>query len=173
MTFLLSAVIVAAAVCWAAQAIVRELRAAKGGGTDARAAQLLQTFAPGLAAAQTDPRALLVWQPLARTARQIHPEEFAALDHASGGTFPFSKEQIEAAHARWTADWLAWERSHDAEFKMKAGIAEHELTVSGGSPVLRARLDAVEREKLESYQRRYEEYIRNAKALQALIPPYS
>jgi hypothetical protein len=169
LTFLLSALIVAGAVCWAAQAVVRELRARKGSGADARAAQLLQTFAPGIAAAQADPRALLVWQPLARTARELFPEDFAALDRASGDTFPFGKKQIEAGHARWTADWLAWERSHDAEFKMKAWIAEHELTASGGSPVMRARLDAVEREKLESYQRRYEEYIRIAKALQALI----
>jgi hypothetical protein len=36
--------------------------------------------------------------------------------------------------------------------------------------VLRAKLDAVEREKLDSYQRRYEEYVRIAKALQALTP---
>jgi hypothetical protein len=32
----------------------------------------------------------------------------------------------------------------------------------------RARLDAVEREKLELYQRRYEEYVRVSKALQSL-----
>jgi len=169
LTFFLSALIVAGAVCWAAHAIVRELRARRGG-AEAGAAQLLQTFAPGIAAAQADPRAILVWQPLARTARQMFPSEFAALDRAAGGTFPFSKEQLEAAHARWTAEWLAWERSHDAEFKMKAAAVEHELAASGGSPLVRARLDAVEREKLESYQRRYEEYIRTAKALQALIP---
>jgi hypothetical protein len=36
---------------------------------------------------------------------------------------------------------------------------------------MRARLDAVEREKLETYQRRYEEYVRVAKALQALSGP--
>jgi hypothetical protein len=34
---------------------------------------------------------------------------------------------------------------------------------------LRARLDAVEQEKLEIYQRRYAEYVRVAKALQALV----
>ena len=34
-----------------------------------------------------------------------------------------------------------------------------------------ARLDAIEREKLETYQRRYEEYIRVARALQAFIAP--
>jgi hypothetical protein len=132
--------------------------------------QLLQTFAPGIAAVQADPRALLVWQPLAQTARKMFPAEFAALDQAAGGSFPFNRASIEAAHSRWTAEWLAWERSHDAEYKMKAAVAEHELAASGGSPIVRARLDAVEREKLETYQRRYEEYIRAAKALQALMP---
>ena len=34
---------------------------------------------------------------------------------------------------------------------------------------LRARLDAVEREKLDLYQRRYTDYVRVAKALQALL----
>jgi hypothetical protein len=170
LTILLAALIVAGAVYWAAQEIVRELKAGRASGADAQAAQLLQTFAPGVAAVQTDPRSLLTWQPLARAARQLFPNAFAALDRAAGSAFPFSREQIEAAHARWTAEWLAWEHSHDAEFKMKAAVAEHELTASGGSPVLRARLDAVEREKLESDQRRYEEYIRIAKAIQALIP---
>lgn len=167
---LLAALIVAGAVWWAAQEIVRELQAGRAHDADARTAQLLQTFAPGVAAVQADPRALLTWEPLARAARRLSPGEFAALDRASGSPFPFGKAQIEAAHARWTTEWLAWERGHDAEFKMKASLAEHELTASGGSPLLRARLDAVEREKLESYQRRYEEYIRIAKALQALIP---
>ena len=167
---ILAALIVAGAVIWAAHAVVRELRGragseAAGPGT----IQLLQAFAPGIAAAQADPRALLVWQPLAQTARKMYPAEFAALDRAAGSEFPFSKASIEAAHSRWTAEWLAWERSHDGEFKMKAAAVEHELAASGGSPVVRARLDAVEREKLESYQRRYEDYIRVAKALQALM----
>jgi hypothetical protein len=33
----------------------------------------------------------------------------------------------------------------------------------------RARLDAIEGEKLDLYQRRYADYVRTAKALQALI----
>ena len=174
----LAALIVAGAVgvigtavaVWGVRTIVRELR---GRGRDdllPGTVQLLQTFAPGIAAAQSDPRAVLVWQPLAQTARKMFPAEFAALDRAAGGDFPFSKTAIEAAHSRWTADWLAWERSHDAEYKMRAAVVEHELAASGGPPLVRARLDAVEREKLETYQRRYEEYIRTAKALQALIP---
>ncbi len=52
--------------------------------------QLLALFAPGVAAVAEEPRALLAWQPLAVTARKIFPAEFAALDRAAGGTFPFS-----------------------------------------------------------------------------------
>ncbi len=85
-----------------------------------------------------------------------------------GIAFPFGSERIQAAHAQWTADWLAWERTHDAEYKLKAAAVEEELARSEGSPLVRARLDAIEREKLERYQRRYEEYVRIGKALQAL-----
>ena len=169
---LLSALIVAAAIGWAALQIVGEMRAARGGaGAGERGATLLTLFAPALAATQQDPRAFLVWQPLAKAARQLFPEEFATLDRAIGGTFPFTKERIEAAHSQWTADWLAWEYAHDAEYKLKVAVAEHELAAHGGTAVARARLDAVEREKLELYQRRYAEYVRIAKALQALTEP--
>jgi hypothetical protein len=129
---------------------------------------LLRLFAPGVAAVAEDPRALLTWQPLASTARAMFPEDFAELDRAAGVTFPFSRDQIDAAHARWSAAWLAWERTHDAEYKLRAAAAEEELRASPGSAVLRARLDSVEREKLETYQRRYEEYTRVSKALKNL-----
>lgn len=112
---------------------------------------------------------MLTWQPLAATARQIFPDEFAALDKAAGGAFPFSDEQIHAAHARWTADWLAWERSHDAEYKLKALLVEQELGDTLASAGGRARIDAIERDKLDQYQRRYEEYTRIARGLQALV----
>jgi hypothetical protein len=135
----------------------------------ARRLQLLALFAPGLAAAAEDPRALLVWQPLASTARALFPDDFAAIERAAGSTFPFSREQIEAAHARWSSEWLAWERTHDGEYKVKAAAAEEELRASPGSAVLRARLDSVEREKLERYQRRYEQYTRVSKALKNLL----
>jgi hypothetical protein len=159
---------VAGAVAWAGLQIARELRAAREQTSRARALELLGIFAPAVGAAHADPRALLQWQPLARAARELVPEEFAALDRATGEAFPFSAEGILAAHARWTAEWLAWERAHDAEYKMKAAAAERELAVSGGSPIVGAQLEAVEREKLDRYQRRYEEYVRIAKALQAL-----
>jgi len=85
----------------------------------------------------------------------------------SAATFPFSTGQVQAAHARWTAEWLAWERTHDAEYKLKAVVLERELA-AGESAIARARLDAVEREKLDLYQRRYQEYVQVAKALQSL-----
>jgi hypothetical protein len=162
-TLLLGAAIVSAAVILGAFIVSRSR-----GGDGARRLELLVLFAPGVAAAAQDPRALLVWQPLAATARALFPDDFAALDRAAGARFPFSREQVEAAHARWSSDWLAWERTHDAECKLKAAAAEEELRASPGSALLRARLDSVEREKLESYQRRYEEYTRVSKALKGL-----
>lgn len=166
----LAALIVAAAIGWAAVQIVGELRAARATtATNEHVAAMLTLFAPALAATRQDPRAFLVWQPVAKTARQLFPDAFAALDRAAGGAFPFAKEQIDAAHSQWTADWLAWELAHDTEYKLKTAAAEHEMAAHGASPVARARLDAVEREKLDLYQRRYAEYVRTAKALQALI----
>lgn len=170
---LLSALIVAAAVAWASLHLAVELRAARPGHAGDRVVALLTLFAPALTETQADPRAFLVWQPIAKAARQLFPEEFVTLDRATGATFPFPAERIEAAHSQWTADWLAWELAHDTEYKLKTAVAEHELAVHGESVVARARLDAVEREKLELYQRRYGEYVRTAKALQALIPSNS
>ena len=62
---------------------------------------------------------------------------------AAGGSFPFGKDRLQSAHAQWTADWLAWERTHDAEFKLKAAVVEQEIATSGTSGVLRARLETV------------------------------
>jgi hypothetical protein len=165
---LISALIVAAAVIWsghrAAQAAVRP-----GGAPDSRTAEMLALFAPGIDAVLRDPRALLAWQPLAAIARKLFPAEFAAIDAAAGATFPFTVAQMQAAHARWSADWLAWERAHDGEFKLRAAAAHEELGERIASPYGRTRLEAIEREKLERYQQRYEEYTRVSKALQALM----
>jgi hypothetical protein len=167
---LISALIVACAVAWAGWHIGNQLRASRDrSGTAEHIAALLALFAPALAASQQDPRTFLVWQPIARAARQLFPEEFTALDNATGGRFPFPVERIEAAHARWTADWLAWELAHDTEYKLKAAVAHQDMTDHGGTAVARARLDAIEREKLDLYQRHYAEYVQIAKALQALI----
>ena len=168
MILLLSAVIVTGAVAWAGWWIARELKATREEVARARVLRLMALFSPGIGAVLDDPRALLSWQPLAATARQLFPSEFAALDRASGRSFPFSAEQIDAAHARWSADWLAWERTHDAEYKLKAAQIEADISAEGGSALGRARLDAVEREKLDKYQRRYEEYARVSKALRGL-----
>ena len=169
MPLLISAIIVASALWWGARGIVRELRLSRTGAERGRVLAVVELFAPARAAAAADPRALLVWQPLAVATRKLCPDECAALDRASGGTFPFNADQIRAAHDQWTAEWLGWERSHAADYKLRAAIAERELTESGGASIARGKLDAVEREKLDLYQRRYSEYIRTAKALQALI----
>lgn len=163
------AVIIVAALVLAVVRVQRIETSARQSTQAARRLQLLKLFAPGMAAAADDPRALLTWQPLASTARAMFPDDFAELDRAAGATFPFSRDQIEAAHARWSTDWLAWERTHDAECKLKAAAAEEELRASPGSSVLRARVENVEREKLERYQRRYEEYTRVSKALKKLM----
>jgi hypothetical protein len=161
----LAVAMLCAAVVWAVLRVVPVLQAEREEAARGRALGLLALFAPGIAAASEDPKALLVWQPLASAARRLFATEFAGLDAAAGGRFPFTAEALQAAHARWTADWLAWERAHDGEYKLKVTATEHELA---GSPLLRPRLDAIEREKLDRYQRRYEEYVRVAKALQAL-----
>jgi hypothetical protein len=133
--------------------------------------QLLAIFGPAAVAAQQDPKQLLVWYPLARNSRKLFPDAFAELDRASGGAFPFTNDQVQAAHARCSADWLVWERAHDAEFSLKAAQVEDDIARAGGpaSPLLRTRLAAVELQKLERYQQRYEEYIKTAKALAAFI----
>jgi hypothetical protein len=164
-----SALVVAAAVLAAAFHLAATMRASGEDRTRTRALELIGMFAPAISAADSDPRAILTWEPLARTARQMFPAEFARLDAASGGRFPFDEARVEAAHAKWTADWLAWEHAHDGEFKLKAAAVEQQMTVAGSTPVLRAELDAIERQKLELYQRRYGEYVRVARSLQALV----
>jgi hypothetical protein len=170
---LLSALIVAAAVLAAAFLIGARVSAAAASDHEAarrvRRLQLMALFAPGIAAASDDPRAILAWQPLAAAARALFPDDFAELDRAAGAAFPFSDAQIQAAHARWSAEWLAWECAHDAEYKLKAAGVEEQLKASGGSAVLRAQLENVEREKLERYQRRYEEYTRVSRALKEFM----
>ncbi len=138
---------------------------------DAQIHAAVQTFGPAQAAVQHDPGQLLVWHPLAEANRQLFPTAFTALDEATGGRFPFSKETIERAHAKVSGDWLAWEKAHDEEYRLKAAGAEQELgrASADGVALARARLDRIQHEKIERYQQRYEEYIRTAKALQALL----
>ncbi len=107
------ALVVGAALTIALWRISREVHRRRH---EATLQHLLAMFAPAVAAAQQDPRQMLVWYPLAQTSRKLFPEAFTQLDGAAGGAFPFTKEHLKAAHARWTADWLAWERAHDAEY---------------------------------------------------------
>jgi len=140
--------------------------------TEAAVQSILATFGAAQATVQQDARLLLVWQPLAESARKLFPAAFAALDGATGHRFPFEKAAIERAHAKWTADWLAWEKTHNEEYRLKAATVEQEIGRAAGSDaaaLAKARLDRVQHEKIERYQQRYEEYIRTAKALQALL----
>jgi hypothetical protein len=163
------ALIVAAVIGGAVVQIVKTLERAGDERRRSRQLSIAALFAPAIAAAQGDARALLTWQPVATTLRSLFAAEFAALDAAHGSTFPFSKEMLAAAHSRWTADWLAWERSHDGKYKLKALALRHELQADAATDVGRSKLEAVEQEKLDLYQQRYEEYVRVGKALQALI----
>ena len=169
MLVLLALLIIGGAIGWGCSRVAAELKEGRQQDRETRVLEVLRTFAAAPAAALVDPRAILAWEPLARTARQLYPREFEQLDRAYGAAFPFGADRIQSAHSQWTADWLAWERSHDAEYKLKAAVIEDELARSEGSVIVRARLDTVEREKLELYQRRYTEYVQVAKALQALI----
>jgi hypothetical protein len=161
----LVAVMAAAAVAlWRLVRVFDEQRREK------TAQRLLAMFGPAGVAVQQDPKQLLVWYPLAQSSRRLFPEAFADLDKAFGGRFPFTKEQVQSAHARCSSDWLAWERAHDRESSLKAAQVEDEIARGGGqaTPLLRTRLAALDQEKLERYQQRYEEYIKTAKALAAL-----
>ena len=155
-----------AALVYAVWRVGDELRRTRH---DAAIQQQLAMFASAVAAAQHDPKQLLAWYPLSQTSRKLFPEAFKALDDAAGGTFPFTKEHLKAAHARCTADWLAWERAHDAEYAVKAAEVQDQIDRAQvqASPLLRTRLAAIEQQKLERYQQRYEEYIKTAKALAA------
>ena len=165
-----AALLAAAAALAGARALTRLTAVVDRRRRAAAVQQALALFGPAAAAVRQDPTQLLAWYPLARASRALFPDAFAELDAAFGGTFPFSTEQLQAAHARCTSDWLVWERAHDAEFSLKAAQVEDEIARAGGlaSPLLRTRLAALEQQKLELYQRRYEEYIKTAKALAAL-----
>lgn len=140
---------------------------------DAALQHLLAMFAPAAAAAHHDPKQLMVWYPLAQSSRRLFPDAFKELDAAAGGAFPFTSEQLKAAHAKWTADWLAWERAHDAEYAVKTAQVQDEIdrVPPPAPPLLRTRLAAIEQQKLERYQQRYEEYIKTAKVLAAFAEP--
>ena len=134
------------------------------------AAVLLAGLAP--AAAGGEPRDLLAWRAAAAPVRRLFPEAVDAIERATGGAFPFPHDVIDDAHARWTAEWLAWERRHDAEFRQRASALEAEIAATGEDATAgRARRSALDDEKLRIYQQRYEEYVRIGNGLTALKEP--
>ncbi len=167
---LIGPVLIALAIVSVAATVRREWRAAR---KEAGVREMLALLVPAQAAARRDPQELLVWFPIAEASRRLMPDVFQSLDAAMGSRFPFTQSDLEVAHARWTADWLAWERSHDREYKLKLSSVEADAGARGDAlaAVTRARLEAIEQEQLARYQHRYEEYVRVAKALAALTPP--
>ena len=162
----MTVLVVGAVLAYVLWRIGDELRRAR---TEAAIQQILTTFAPAAADVHRDPRLLIAWYPVAQASRKLFPEAFQTLDAASGGAFPFTKALVEAAHAQCTSEWLAWERAHDAEFAVKIAQVQDEIDRTAGpaSPLLRTRLAALEQQKLEQYQQRYQEYVKTAKALAA------
>ena len=124
----------------------------------------------GPAVARADGRELLGWRRVAGTLRELLPEAVRTIEKRTGQPFPFPREVVEDAHARWTADWLAWERAHDIRFRQRTSALEAELRKGGEADTAagRARLGTLDDEKLQDYQRRYEEYVRVGKELAAL-----
>ena len=127
--------------------------------------------ASAAAIARAEPRELLAWQSTAKTVRRLFPDVVAELESKGGESFPIPKKVAEDAHAKWTAEWLAWESHHDVEFRKRTSVLEAELKAGGHehSPDGHARIAALEDEKLQSYQRRYEEYVQVGKGLTDLL----
>jgi hypothetical protein len=129
--------------------------------------KLIEVFGAVTARGRSDPRELVGWAETARMARRRFPDACEELDRAMNGRFPFSDELVETAHARWTTEWLSWERQHDTEYKDRA--ARLEATLEGVAPdaqrVVRSNLASLEDEKLQTYQQRYETYVQVGTAL--------
>lgn len=161
---------VAAATGLGALLVASALRARR---RDAQILGLLAAFGGAAERARADPRVLLAWYPLADAARRAFPDAFGVLESEARPRFPFGPADLEAAHARWSTEWLDWERRHDAEHRARREAVEAELgqAAAAAAPPLRARLEALEQEKLERYQRRYEEYVRVSRALGRLSEP--
>ena len=132
--------------------------------------QLLNLFAPAIARARENPCEMIAWSDAARGARKLFPDAFRELEAVKGARYPFSHEILEAAHTQWTTQWLSWERKHDVEYKHKAGVVEQEFDHADAAQaaLVRTRLEAIQDEKLQNYQQRYENYVKVSKVLAAL-----
>ena len=113
--------------------------------------------ASAAAIARAEPRELLAWQSTAKTARRLFPDIVAEIESKGGESFPIPKKVVEDAHAKWTAEWLAWEHHHDADFRKRTSVLEAELQAGGQehTPDGHARIAALEDEKLQSYHKIY------------------
>jgi hypothetical protein len=135
--------------------------------------QLMVVLLTGSAAAvaRAEPRELLAWQAAADVVRRLFPDAIADIESKGGESFPIPRKVVEAAHTKWTAEWLAWERQHDADFRKRTSVLQAELEATGHehTPDGHARIAALEGEKLQSYQRRYEEYVQIGKGLTGLL----
>ena len=132
---------------------------------DQLTAQLITAIPPNLAT--SDPRVILGWAHSFKIIRHLFPKEIQRVEDISGQSFPVSNAIVEQVHARWTAEWLAWELKHDADYREKAALLQSDVTVTDQETAskLRARSSRLEDEKLQSYQQRYEEYVSVGKAL--------
>ena len=159
--------LIAAAFVFGVFAVVATLRARR---RDEQLFNVCATFGPPLERAQADPRVLLAWYPASCAMRRQFGDAFAALSADPSKPFPWGPADVEAAHARWTATWLEWERHQDAEYRVRTAGIELQLDQADASaiPELKTSLQRLEQEKLERYQRRYEEYVKVSRALAKL-----
>ena len=165
-TLIVVAVVLAVAAAGVTQRYRREQRREHH---ETIVALLLTTFMP--AVARAEPRELLAWRTPADAVRKLYPEAVATIEAETGERFPFPRTVVEDAHAQWTAEWLAWERQHDTVYRERAATLEAELQATGGddaAAAVRAKISTLEDEKLQTYQRRYEDYVRVGNGLIAL-----
>ena len=83
MFVLLAAALVAAAIVWASQRSGSVTSAPLAPPAPDASVTLLTLFAEAAAAVERDPQALLVWAPVARAARSLHPDVCARIDAGS------------------------------------------------------------------------------------------
>ena len=133
------------------------------------AALLLTSVGP--AVARADGRELLGWRSVATALREVLPD--AVRDHRAGhGSSPF-RFRGRSSTTPTPAGRPTGSRGngrHDIRFRQRASALEAELRGSGRVDTAsgQARLAALDDEKLQDYQCRYEEYVRVGKALAAL-----
>jgi hypothetical protein len=170
LSLVIAALIVAAAIGAAAFVIATEVRAgARRCDADQGTHDPAGCLRPGIEAARADPRALLVWHPLGRAVRQ-------PVSHRARGARQ-GRRRIVPLHARPGAGGAL---AVDDRLAGVGASARRRLqgprgggrTRTGGLERIAGRAGAGRRhrrEKLDLYQRRYQDYVQVARALQALI----